>query len=221
LLSLRLNPTDNLGVDGETCSSCGAKNRWGALHCWQCFASFSSSRTSRPGSIRGFRPASVYTDYTSRVDRPQDQTALLQGFRSGLVGQLAVALTIALAAWWAFGSSSEGFSFPEQINGAPRIESRALESGEQAVQSVIEMTGLDVQVDYAFYGTELQPEYMMFSATVDEETLDASKPTKCGSEPGSSFCFWVHEDSVVGVGTWSFNERVLRLTADRLRMDLD
>jgi hypothetical protein len=222
-------------MDEETCRSCGARNAYAALHCWQCYATFRRASSPAPSRIRGLAPAGVYSSYAPGYAEPQ-VSGTFDFLPWGLIVRLALVVAMAGGGWWAYRALFSGFPFPNHVNGSGRVESELLEAGERTAQALVEMTGLDLEIEYAFYGPELQPAYVMFAAELDEEALEllarsdapagfewsdlSDMPTQCGRHQAGPFCVWVQDETIVGVGRLGYAPELMS-TAERLRAELD
>lgn len=127
-----------------------------------------------------------------------------------------------------------GFAFPDQINGAERVESEMIDEAEQMVQGLVATMGVEVDVEYAFYGDGGgKPDYMMFSMGMEDGVLDMmaassgatgdlnSMPSECSPVDPGSMCLWVHDDAVVALASFTQGVDVLSPTADQVKLEID
>jgi hypothetical protein len=179
-------------------------------------------------------PAAAYASYSSTYTQPRVPSTL-ESLPWEPIVRLALVVVLAGAGWWAYGALFSGFAFPDHVNGSSRIESELLDEGERMAQSFIDLTGLDLKIDYAFYGMEAQPAYVMFAAEMDQETLEllsqskapagfefsdlSDMPIQCDWHEAGPFCVWVQDKTVVGVGRLGYAPEMLS-TAERLRAEL-
>ena len=121
-----------------------------------------------------------------------------------------------------------GYGFPDQVAGVSRIESDAVDAGVDYAQGLVASTGIDVEIDYAFYGSSIiQPQYMMFAASIDEETLEmmlATSPqgsptefVQCQPDRDGTACMWLEGHTVVGVYGWGASPESLNPQAQLIQ----
>ena len=129
--------------------------------------------------------------------------------------------------WLGFSALFGGVSFPDEIAGESRIESEVVDQGVELIQSIVAATGLDIEIDYAFYGSQVSPKYMMFVGEFDQEALDSmaasagedvpsSMPVTCSPDRQGAACLWVEDYTLVGLYGWGASPEALNPTAQQL-----
>jgi hypothetical protein len=201
-------------VDERTCDQCGAQNPIDAAYCWQCYArwdgSASPSAPVRPGTIRA-APVGAYgggPGGSVLTAPPPPHVGAPAGRSWGRLLAAAVVFVAGFAGgWWLvdrlfFG----GFPFPDEVAGHERVDS---DRAEEVADALASLGGLlDVEMEFAFYGSEIEPAYVMFAF----EIPDGINPTslqgfpigdvrfQCRPESEGSSCFWQHDGMIVGLG---------------------
>ena len=209
-------------MDGKPCSSCGAQNPDDATHCWQCYQSFLAAPARIGSIIRGLNQPRYGGFYGGpAVSAPPKPPSLISAFGK----RFAFMAILLFAAVWAWSGAFRGFAFPNYVAGERRIESDLVNSGVDLVQDAVSAAGLDIDVYYAFYGTNLQPRYMLFAAESGEDEvrklLQQQAPGKsgqvgCAVDGVNSFCMWNGDDGVVGLYGWSEAVNVLHFLSNSL-----
>ncbi|HZB04668.1 MAG TPA: hypothetical protein VE737_10170, partial [Actinomycetota bacterium] len=126
-------------------------------------------------------------------------------------GRLLAAAVVFVAGfaggWWLvdhlfFG----GFAFPDEVADHERVDS---DRAEEVAEALASLGGLlDVEMEFAFYGSEIEPAYVMFAFEIpdgiDPTTLQGfpigDVPFQCRPEIEGSSCFWQHDGMIVGLG---------------------
>lgn len=213
----------------QACPSCGAHNGADAIFCWQCHERFPG--TYYPPSIfRGLNQRAHSGYFAPTGTSPPTTTP----FAVGLTKRLALLGALWIAGLLTWNAIVAGFPFPDQISGEERVESSPVDSGVQLVQDMIAATGLDVDVDFAFYGnSDTQPKYMMFVAESDEDSVErlfetqapvisgTPRAMECTWDRTGSICLWFQDEAMMGLYGWGEPFRVLHVTARYLRNHLD
>jgi hypothetical protein len=128
--------------------------------------------------------------------------------------------------WWVVNQLFfDGFPFPDQVAGQPRVESREAEEATEALSALGGL--LDVEMEFAFYGPEVQPAYVMFAFELPERLLPldvqptsrGSIPFQCRTDVQGSGCIWEVEGMIVGLGGSGTPEE-LEPVARRVRAEL-
>jgi hypothetical protein len=217
-------------MDGQACTSCGAQNPDDAAHCWQCYQRFTHAYSP---------PASIFRGLNQRLDSGyRGHTAVVTPTRSlstisiGIAKRVALVMAVWVVGSWIWGAISSGFPFPEMVAGEERVESALVDSGVKLVQEMLDATGLNVEVSYAFYGSDTEPTYMMFVVQSDDENVQQlleTQPTgvelsassvECSRDFTGSMCLWQREHAMVGLYGWGQADGVLRVAAEYARADM-
>lgn len=201
-------------MDERTCDQCGAQNAMDAAYCWRCYArwggSASPSAPVRHGTIQAV-PVGAYGGGPggSVLTAPPPPLVGAPAGRSwGRLLAAAVVFVAGLAGgWWLvdrlfFG----GFPFPDEVADHERVDS---DRAEEVADALTSLGGLlDVEMEFAFYGSEIEPAYVMFAFDIP----DGINPTtlqgfpigdvlfQCRPEIEGSSCFWQHDGMIVGLG---------------------
>jgi hypothetical protein len=157
-------------ADGErACPACSTRNPAAAPFCWQCYAPFGQgvSRAAaappvalppaRPGSAGALGPRRLDLPAPPPVEPPSPRRALGQKLLGG-----AVALAAALGVSTFLGR--DGISFPEEIDGARRIDAPVVEQLEEAVRDNSDGF-FEAHPEIAVYGSGDVPEFVIAAAS--------------------------------------------------------
>lgn len=230
-------------MDERTCGNCGAKSAAGAEYCWQCYARFGPPAAAPPPTVgpaltaalgrgrgAGTPSATMTEDPTITRWQPTHQPT-----RSRVLGWLVRGAVFAVAAvggyvgyQWLFG----GFPFPDEIAGQERVDSERAEDAAAVGASIGRILGVDMEM--AFYGSEVTPVYVMFAFEVPESVsslstlagsdlsrnADGSIPFQCRQDVDGASCFWERDGTVVGIGGGGTPGQ-LRPVARQVHADLD
>jgi hypothetical protein len=150
----------------------------------------------------------------------------------GIAKRLALVMALWIGGSWIWSAISAGFPFPEQVAGEERVESALVDSSVGVVQEMIDATGLNLEVSYAFYGSDTEPNYMLFVAQSDDENVQQlleTQPTgvalrassvECTRDMTGSICLWLREKALVGLYGWGQAAGVLQVAAEYARADM-
>jgi hypothetical protein len=145
--------------------------------------------------------------------------------------RLAVFGALLLVAVWGYNAMFGGFPFPDYVSASdrvPRVDSEFADSGADIVEDMIAATGIKVDIEYAFYGSEEQLRYMIFAVDSGEDAvrqaLESQRPRKrgaieCVTNGVDSLCYWTQGETLVGLYGWSEAERVLEVVAKNTRLN--
>lgn len=200
-------------MDERTCPQCGVQNPPASVYCWQCYARFDDGYAPtigpvRAGTIRPAQPSQTGAVLTAPAPPHLATTPPHRPMAGWVVKGVFFVLSFA-GGWWAVDHFFfSGFPFPDQVAGQPRVESQAAEQVADALSQMGQ--ALDVEMEFAFYGSEIDPAYVMFAFEVpDAGSLggvpgltgsDGSIPFQCSPDFQGSACIWEHEGMAVGLG---------------------
>jgi hypothetical protein len=224
-------------MDERTCDQCGAQNPINAAYCWQCHArwdgSASPSAPVRPGTIRA-APVGAYgggPGGSVLTAPPPPHVGAPAGRSWGRLLAAAVVFVAGVAGgWWLvdrlfFG----GFPFPDEVAGQERVDSEVARDAADVIASIGEI--LDVDMEMAFYGTDLRPAYVMVAFELPDAGAVTQVPPfggasagdfsfQCGPDAQGAACLWEEGGTVVGIGGIGQTPEQLEPVARRVRTDL-
>jgi hypothetical protein len=225
-------------VDQRACQRCGAQNRLDTDFCWQCYTPFRGGPSTFRSEERTTPLARAVSGRTATMAPREEVTTRSTGFRVGIVIRFLVLGGLVAGGWFAW-QHFRGFPFPDDINGAPRIESSAAESAFETVQA--EAQELGIEVDLAIYGTSVpQPTYGIAVLDIPEpefweqvgvssqipltpglvrEVL-AAQTMFCVPAATDSTCVWLFDDRMVALTGLGQQVSEVRPVAQELREDL-
>jgi hypothetical protein len=232
-------------MDEQTCPRCGAKSAAGAAYCWQCFARFADPApaesqvgpTATAGPLAAAlgrgpgagTPAAVISE-PATVTRWQPQQKAGRDAALGWVVRGLVFVVAAVGGYFGYQWLFGGFPFPDEVGGYERVESDDVEGAAEAVASIAEI--LEVEMEIALYGSEIQPAYVMFVFEVPEEgALAGVQPFggpasgeigfQCGPDAQGAGCVWEQEGQLVGLGAIGQTVEQLEPVARQVKAELD
>jgi hypothetical protein len=146
--------------------------------------------------------------------------------------KFGVFLVFAVAGFLAWRFFFGGFSFPEEINGQPRMEGETAERLSDFMGEVGSLAGAEIEV--AMYGEGPMPVYAMgrmeFEDAATIDLLAATAPqygrlrtggVVCAPNAQGAFCGWLDGDRVVfSLGGPAQTPEALRPIAEEVRADL-
>jgi hypothetical protein len=226
-------------MDEHACANCGAQNRDDAAYCWRCYTPV--GRTSAPvamvparagasrsttvgeyggGNGSGMRNASP----SSPVGTTRETSSMAWLFR-------AVLFVAAFAGGWLLVNHFffSGFPFPDQIAGHQRVDSQNARDAAETITAFGQ--AFDMEMETAFYGSEVQPEYMMFVFEMPEGLPMAGSqpftgaagpvPFTCQEQVEGASCFWSGDDGkFVGLGGFGKPAADVEPVARRVQAEL-
>jgi hypothetical protein len=156
-------------MDEHVCASCEARNPEGASHCWQCYARFGGSPTPGPSIIRGLNPQAAYA-----LEGPATlpATPSFPWLTPGLVIRFALVIALAGGGWWGWKTFFGGFDFPDQVAGAPRLDTSETEAMSDIAEAVFGAVNIRSEVSY--YGSDpLAPMFAVATIDFPDDPVDA------------------------------------------------
>ena len=220
-------------------------------YCWQCYAPYAKPAVpagvsaapsagtaagvvaagplARPGASSG--SGTIPATFHAPLSSPTPEVRSGGPAWVGTAIKVGVLVVFAVAGFFAWRFFFGGFSFPDEINGQPRLEGEPAERISDLMEGVGSLAGAEFEI--AVYGGG-PPAYVMArmefedAATVD--LLIASAPgfgelrgggMMCSPDAQGSTCAWLDGDRVIlTVGGFAETPEALRPIAEDVREDL-
>ena len=223
-------------MDERTCERCGAQNRADATYCWRYYASLGGGSSPPETVAAGRIGAATYASGTGNgsvmtAAPPPPVAPPTPGSDRARWVVKGVLFVVGFAAgWWLVSHVFfTAFPFPDQIAGQPRVESEEAEQAAEALASIAAI--LDVEMEMAIYGSELQPAYVMMAFEVPESGPLTQVPAfgqtpagdfsfRCGPDAQGAACLWERDGMVVGIGGIGHTPEELEPVARQVRAEL-
>jgi hypothetical protein len=216
-------------------------------YCWQCYTPYAgpavpagaaaASGSGRSAGVVSAGPlarpgASPAPSINATAPTSPSMAASSAPSWVGTAVKIGVVLVVAVAGFFAWRFFFGGFSFPEEINGQPRMEGEPAERLSDFMSGIGSLAGASIET--AVYGQGPMPAYIMGRTEFeDAATLDLvvrSAPQlgglrggglMCAPDAQGSSCVWLDGDTVIlTLGGFVETPEALRPIAEDVRAEL-
>jgi hypothetical protein len=221
-------------------------------YCWQCYAPYAKpavpagvAATAGSGTPAGVvaagplaRPSAssgsgtIPATFNAPLSSPTPEVRSGGPAWVGTAIKVGVFLVFAVAGFFAWRFFFGGFSFPEEVNGHPRMEGEAADRVSDFLSGIGSLAGAEIEV--AVYGQGPAPAYLIARTEFeDAATLDFVVQTSpelaelrggglmCAPDAQGSSCSWLDGDrTVFALGGFAETPEALRPIAEDVRDEL-
>jgi hypothetical protein len=216
-------------------------------YCWQCYTPYAgpavpagaaaASGSGRPAGVVSAGPlarpgASPAPSMNPTAPTSPSMTASSAPSWVGTAVKAGVILVLAVAGFFAWRFFFGGFSFPEEINGHPRMEGEPAERLSEFMSGIGSLAGASIET--AVYGQGPMPAYIMARTEFEDaamlDLVVQSAPQlgglrggglMCAPDAQGSSCVWLDGDTVIlTLGGFVETPEALRPIAEDVRAEL-